>query len=109
MATGRSPTAARPGQTRGSAEPPPSRELPWRAPVASLNYLLTSHVWRQDHNGFSHQDPGFIDVVMNKKAEIVRIYLPPDANTLLAVSECCLKSRGLVNVVIAGKQPQAQW
>src|SRR4026209_1189768 len=109
MATGRSPTAARPGQTRGSAEPPPSRELPWRAPVASLNYLLTSHVWRQDHNGFTHQDPGFIDVVVNKKAEIVRVYLPPDANCLLSVMDHCLRSRHCVNVVIAGKHPAPQW
>jgi xylulose-5-phosphate/fructose-6-phosphate phosphoketolase len=86
-----------------------TRQLPWRAPVASLNYLLTSHVWRQDHNGFTHQDPGFIDHVVNKKAEIIRVYLPPDANTLLCVTEHCLRSRNLVNVVVAGKQPQAQW
>lgn len=86
-----------------------SRELAWRAPVASLNYLLSSHVWRQDHNGFSHQDPGFIDHVVNKKAEIVRVYLPPDANTLLSTYDHCLRSRDYVNVVIAGKQPQAQW
>ncbi|GIG54767.1 phosphoketolase family protein [Demequina activiva] len=86
-----------------------SRELAWRQPVASLNYLLSSHVWRQDHNGFSHQDPGFIDHVVNKKAEIVRVYLPPDANTLLSTYDHCLRSRDYVNVVIAGKQPQAQW
>ena len=86
-----------------------SRELPWRRPVASLNYLLSSHVWRQDHNGFSHQDPGFIDHVVNKKAEVVRVYLPPDANTLLSTYHHCLKSRDYVNVVVAGKQPQASW
>src|SRR5258708_7679942 len=86
-----------------------SRHLPWRQPIASLNYLLTSHVWRQDHNGFSHQDPGFIDHVVNKKAEIVRVYLPPDANTLLSVTDHCLRSRGYVNVIVAGKQPAAQW
>jgi xylulose-5-phosphate/fructose-6-phosphate phosphoketolase len=80
-------------------------ELPWRAPIASLNYLLTSHVWRQDHNGFSHQDPGFIDHVVNKKADIVRVYLPPDTNTLLSVADHCLRSRDYVNVVVAGKQP----
>ena len=85
------------------------RDIPWRRPVASLNYLLTSHVWRQDHNGFSHQDPGFIDHVMNKKAEVVRVYLPPDANTLLSVTAHCLQSRNYVNVIIAGKQPEAQW
>jgi len=82
-----------------------SREIPWRRPVASLNYLLSSHVWRQDHNGFSHQDPGFIDHVINKKAEIVRVYLPPDANTLLVTYDHCLRSRDYVNVVVAGKQP----
>jgi xylulose-5-phosphate/fructose-6-phosphate phosphoketolase len=86
-----------------------SREIPWRAPVASLNYLLTSHVWRQDHNGFSHQDPGFIDHVVNKKAGIIRVYLPPDANTLLCVTAHCLRSRNLVNVVVAGKNAQPQW
>ncbi|HWJ24723.1 MAG TPA: phosphoketolase family protein, partial [Gemmatimonadaceae bacterium] len=86
-----------------------SRELPWRAPIASLNYLLTSHVWRQDHNGFSHQDPGFIDHVVNKKADVVRVYLPPDANTLLCVADHCLRSRHYVNVIVAGKQPQPQW
>ena len=86
-----------------------TREIAWRRPIASLNYLLTSHVWRQDHNGFSHQDPGFIDVVMNKKAEVVRIYLPPDANTLLYVADQCLRSRNFVNVIVAGKQQQAQW
>lgn len=83
--------------------------IPWRRPIASLNYLLSSHVWRQDHNGFSHQDPGFIDHVINKKAEIVRVYLPPDANTLLSVTEHCLKSRNYINVVIAGKQSAPQW
>ncbi|MFI7630428.1 phosphoketolase [Microbispora rosea] len=82
-----------------------SRKIPWRRPVASLNYLLSSHVWRQDHNGFSHQDPGFLDVVVNKKAEVVRVYLPPDANTLLSVADHCLRSRDYVNVVVAGKQP----
>ncbi|TXF11729.1 phosphoketolase family protein [Pelomicrobium methylotrophicum] len=86
-----------------------AKEIPWRRPIASLNILLTSHVWRQDHNGFSHQDPGFIDLVMNKKADIVRVYLPPDANTLLAVTERCLESRNLVNVIVAGKQPAPQW
>ena len=83
--------------------------LPWRKPIASLNYLLSSHVWRQDHNGFSHQDPGFIDHVINKKAEIIRVYLPPDANTLLSVTDHCLRSRNYVNVIVAGKQPEAQW
>nr|WP_184714275.1 phosphoketolase family protein [Streptosporangium saharense] len=82
-----------------------SKKIGWRAPVASLNYLLSSHVWRQDHNGFSHQDPGFLDVVVNKKAEVVRVYLPPDANTLLSVGDHCLRSRDYVNVVVAGKQP----
>jgi xylulose-5-phosphate/fructose-6-phosphate phosphoketolase len=82
-----------------------TRQIPWRRPLASLNYLLTSHVWRQDHNGFSHQDPGFIDHVVNKKAEIIRVYLPPDANTLLSVADHCLRSRNYVNVVVAGKQP----
>jgi len=82
-----------------------SREIPWRRPIASLNYLLSSHVWRQDHNGFSHQDPGFIDHVVNKKAEIIRVYLPPDANTLLSVADHCLRSRDYVNVIVAGKQP----
>jgi xylulose-5-phosphate/fructose-6-phosphate phosphoketolase len=86
-----------------------TREIAWRAPIASLNYLLTSHVWRQDHNGFSHQDPGFIDHIASKKAEIVRVYLPPDANTLLAVADHCLKSRNLVNAIVAGKQPEWQW
>jgi xylulose-5-phosphate/fructose-6-phosphate phosphoketolase len=85
------------------------RELSWRRPIPSLNYLLTSHVWRQDHNGFSHQDPGFIDHVVNKKADVVRVYLPPDANTLLAVTDRVLRSRNLVNVVIAGKQPALQY
>jgi xylulose-5-phosphate/fructose-6-phosphate phosphoketolase len=82
-----------------------TRDIPWRRPIASLNYLLTSHVWRQDHNGFSHQDPGFIDHVVNKKAEIIRVYLPPDANTLLSVADHCLRSRDYVNVIVAGKQP----
>jgi len=86
-----------------------SKQIPWRRPIASLNYLLTSHVWRQDHNGFSHQDPGFIDHVLNKKAEIVRVYLPPDANTLLSVTDHCLRSRHYVNVIIAGKQPALQF
>jgi len=86
-----------------------SREIPWRRPIASLNILLTSHVWRQDHNGFSHQDPGFIDHVVNKKADIIRVFLPPDANTLLQVTDWCLRSRNLVNVIVAGKQPQPQW
>ena len=86
-----------------------SRETSWRLPIASLNYLLSSHVWRQDHNGFSHQDPGFIDLVVNKKAEIVRVYFPPDANCLLSVADHCLRSRDYVNVVVAGKQPQPAW
>ncbi len=86
-----------------------SAEIPWRRPIASLNYLLTSHVWRQDHNGFSHQDPGFIDHVLNKKADIVRVYLPPDANTLLSVVDHALRSRDYVNVIVAGKQPHPQW
>jgi xylulose-5-phosphate/fructose-6-phosphate phosphoketolase len=86
-----------------------SRHLTWRKPIASLNYLLTSHVWRQDHNGFSHQDPGFIDHVANKRADIVRIYLPPDANTLLSVADHCLRSRHYVNLIVAGKQPAPQW
>lgn len=84
-------------------------EVPWRKPIASLNYLLTSHVWRQDHNGFSHQDPGFIDHVANKKSDVVRIYLPPDANCLLSVTDHCLRSRGYINVIVAGKQPEWQW
>jgi xylulose-5-phosphate/fructose-6-phosphate phosphoketolase len=86
-----------------------SRQIPWRAPIASLNYLLTSHVWRQDHNGFSHQDPGFLDHVVNKKSDIIRVYLPPDANTLLSVTDHCLRSRDYVNVIVAGKQPAPQW
>ncbi|WP_081706620.1 phosphoketolase [Nocardia sp. CNY236] len=86
-----------------------SAAVPWRRPVASLNYLLSSHVWRQDHNGFTHQDPGFLDVVLNKKPSIVRVYLPPDANTLLSTYDHCLRSRHYVNVVVAGKQPQADW
>jgi xylulose-5-phosphate/fructose-6-phosphate phosphoketolase len=86
-----------------------TRAIPWRRPIASLNYLLTSHVWRQDHNGFSHQDPGFIDHVVNKKAEVIRVYLPPDANTLLSVTDHCLRSRGYVNVIVAGKSPELQW
>jgi xylulose-5-phosphate/fructose-6-phosphate phosphoketolase len=86
-----------------------TREIPWRRPIASLNYLLTSHVWQQDHNGFTHQDPGFIDHVVNKKAAVVRVYLPPDANTLLSVTDHCLRSRNYVNVIVAGKQPALQW
>ncbi|UCD34983.1 MAG: phosphoketolase family protein [Nitrospiraceae bacterium] len=86
-----------------------TKEIPWRRPIASLNYLLTSHVWRQDHNGFSHQDPGFIDHVVNKKADIIRVYLPPDANTLLYVTDRCLRSRDFINVIVAGKQPALQW
>ena len=86
-----------------------TRTIPWRRPIASLNYLLSSHVWRQDHNGFSHQDPGFIDHVVNKKAEIIRVYLPPDANTLLSVADHCLRSRDYVNVIVAGKQPALQY
>jgi xylulose-5-phosphate/fructose-6-phosphate phosphoketolase len=82
-----------------------TRAIPWRRPIASLNYLLSSHVWRQDHNGFSHQDPGFIDHVINKKAEVIRVYLPPDANCLLSVADHCLRSRHYVNVIVAGKQP----
>jgi xylulose-5-phosphate/fructose-6-phosphate phosphoketolase len=84
-------------------------DIPWRRSIASLNYLLTSHVWRQDHNGFSHQDPGFLDVVTNKKAKVTRVYLPPDANTLLSVADHCLRSRQYVNVIVAGKQPELQW
>lgn len=86
-----------------------TRDIPWRRPIGSLNYLLTSHVWRQDHNGFSHQDPGFIDHVVNKKAELVRVYLPPDANTLLSTADHCLRTRDYVNVIVAGKQPAPQW
>ena len=86
-----------------------SREIPWRRPIASLTYLLSSHVWRQDHNGFSHQDPGFIDHVVNKKAEVIRVYLPPDANTLLSVLDHCLRSRQYVNVIVAGKHHEPQW
>ncbi len=86
-----------------------SRQVEWRRPISSLNYLLTSHVWRQDHNGFSHQDPGFIDYVMNKKADTVRVYLPPDANTLLWVADHCLRSWNRINVIVAGKQPEPQW
>ena len=86
-----------------------ARGIPWRRPIASLNLLLSSHVWRQDHNGFSHQDPGFIDHAVNKKASVVRVYLPPDANTLLALADRCLRSRNLVNVIVAGKQPELQW
>ena len=86
-----------------------TRHIPWRKPIASLNYLLTSHVWRQDHNGFSHQDPGFIDHVVNKKANVIRVYLPPDANTLLSVTDHCLRSENYVNVIVAGKQPSLQW
>lgn len=86
-----------------------ANHIAWRRPIASLNYLLSSHVWRQDHNGFSHQDPGFIDHVVNKKAEVIRVYLPPDANTLLSVTDHCLRSRNYVNVIVAGKQPSPQW
>src|SRR5713101_1824229 len=86
-----------------------ARALAWRLPISSLNYLLTSHVWRQDHNGFSHQDPGFVDLVVNKKADIVRVYFPPDANCLLSVADHCLRSRHYVNVIVAGKQPELQW
>jgi hypothetical protein len=86
-----------------------TRQIPWRRPIASLNYLLSSLVWRQDHNGFSHQDPGFIDHLMNKKADVVRIYLPPDANTLLSVSDHCLRSKHYINLIVAGKQPAPQW
>jgi xylulose-5-phosphate/fructose-6-phosphate phosphoketolase len=86
-----------------------NRRIPWRRPIASLNYLLTSHVWRQDHNGFSHQDPGFVDHVVNKQAEVVRVYLPPDANCLLSVADHCLRSRDYVNVIVAGKQPALQY
>ncbi|WP_422931677.1 phosphoketolase family protein [Singulisphaera sp. PoT] len=86
-----------------------TRRIPWRRPIASLNYLLTSHVWRQDHNGFSHQDPGFIDHVINKKADVIRVYLPPDANCLLSVTDHCLRSMDYVNVIVAGKQPAPQW
>lgn len=86
-----------------------TRKIPWRRPIASLNYLLSSHVWRQDHNGFTHQDPGFLDIVLNKKPEIVRVYLPPDANTLLSVADHCLRSRDYVNVIVAGKQPALDW
>jgi len=86
-----------------------TQRIPWRRPIASLNYLLTSHVWQQDHNGFSHQDPGFLDHVVNKKADVVRVYLPPDANTLLSVTDHCLRSRNYVNVIVAGKAPALQW
>lgn len=86
-----------------------TRRIPWRVPIASLNYLLTSHVWQQDHNGLTHQDPGFLDVAMNKKAEVVRIYLPPDANTLLSITDHCLRSRDYINVIVAGKPPSLQF
>jgi xylulose-5-phosphate/fructose-6-phosphate phosphoketolase len=86
-----------------------AKRVPWRRPIASLNYLLSSHVWRQDHNGFTHQDPGFLDVVMNKKSDVVRVYLPPDANTLLSVLDHCLRSIDYINVIVAGKQPELQW
>ncbi len=86
-----------------------ARHIPWRRPIAALNYLLTSHVWRQDHNGFTHQDPGFLDIVVNKKAELIHVYLPPDANTLLCVTDQCLRSRDCINVIVAGKQPAPQW
>ena len=85
-----------------------SSQVAWREPIPSLNYLLSSHVWRQDHNGFSHQDPGFMDHVANKSADVVRVYLPPDANCLLSVMDHCLRSRHYVNVVIAGKHPAPQ-
>ena len=94
---------------RQVAEGDRARRSPGAAPIASLNYLLTSHVWRQDHNGFSHQDPGFLDHVVNKKAEVIRVYLPPDANTLLSVMDHCLRSRDYVNVIVAGKQPALQY
>ena len=86
-----------------------TRSIPWCVPIASLNYLLTSHVWRQDHNGFTHQDPGFIDFVVNKKADVVRVYLPPDANCLLSVADHCLKSTDYVNVIVADKAPHLQY
>jgi xylulose-5-phosphate/fructose-6-phosphate phosphoketolase len=86
-----------------------TREIPWRRPIASLNYLLSSHVWRQDHNGFTHQDPGFIDHVVNKKADVIRVYLPPDANCLLSVADHCLRSRHYVNVIVAAKHSAPQW
>jgi xylulose-5-phosphate/fructose-6-phosphate phosphoketolase len=86
-----------------------TRDIPWRRPIASLNYVLSSLVWRQDHNGFTHQDPGFIDHVVNKKAEIIRVYFPPDANTMLSVTDHCLRSRNYVNVIVAGKQPSPNW
>jgi xylulose-5-phosphate/fructose-6-phosphate phosphoketolase len=86
-----------------------TKQIPWRMPIASLNYVLTSHVWRQDHNGFSHQDPGFMDHVANKKSDVVRIFLPPDANCLLSVADHCLRSRNYVNVIVTGKQPESQW
>jgi xylulose-5-phosphate/fructose-6-phosphate phosphoketolase len=86
-----------------------TNRIGWRRPVPSLNYLLSSHVWRQDHNGFSHQDPGFIDLVVNKKAGVIRVYLPPDANCLLSVADHCLRSRQYVNVIVAGKQPALQY
>jgi xylulose-5-phosphate/fructose-6-phosphate phosphoketolase len=86
-----------------------TRQIPWRRRLASLNYLLSSHVWRQDHNGFTHQDPGFIDHVVNKKADVIRVYLPPDANCLLSVADHCLRSRHYVNVIVAGKHPAPQW
>ena len=86
-----------------------TRSLGWREPISSLNYLLTSHVWRQDHNGFSHQDPGFVDHVVNKKAEVVRVYFPPDTNCLLSVADHCLSSVNYVNVIVSGKQPSMIW
>ncbi|TIX29014.1 MAG: phosphoketolase, partial [Mesorhizobium sp.] len=86
-----------------------SRDISWRRPISSLNYLLTSHVWQQDHNGFSHQDPGFIDVALNKKADIVRVYLPPDANTLLCVADHVLRTWDRINIIVAGKAPSWQW
>ncbi len=108
-ATRPSSTSSTRWSTSTSSGCAPSRELPWRPPIASLNYLLTSHVWRQDHNGFSHQDPGFIDHVLNKSPEVVRVYLPPDANTLLSVADHVLRSRDYVNVIVAGKQPCFDW
>src|SRR5207245_2516616 len=86
-----------------------TRKIAWRRPVASLNILLSSHVWRQDHNGFTHQDPGFIDLLANKKAEVVRVYLPPDANCLLSVADHCLRSRSYINAIVAGKHRAPQW
>ena len=108
-ATRRSSTSSTRCSTSTPSGSRPPDDLEWRPPIASLNYLLTSHVWRQDHNGFSHQDPGFIDHVVNKKAEVVRVYLPPDTNTLLSTMRHCLASTHYVNVVVAGKQPSFDW